>query len=786
MPLRRFLVPSLAALAMVVMSAATCAPPGSLLGPGPGKSAATLAAIAPIGRPIAYEADVKPVLENRCVVCHACYDGPCQLLFSSPDGIARGASKEGVYDTSRLEAMKPTRLGIDATTTAEWREKAFFSVLGGDGNSLLLRMLALGKASPFPASERLPASADLDIGRKLTCANADEFDGYAEKHPQGGMPYGMAPLGEEVLGTLASWATQGAPMPAQTGAPPARAQQHVKSWESFLNGSSLKQRVVTRYLYEHWFVAHLYFDDLPAGPFFRVVRSRTPSGQPIDEIATRRPYDDPGAPIYYRLRPIEGTIVHKTHILYELSSARMTRLQELFFAADWQPTRFPSYANDVASNPFIAFAEIPPRSRYQYLLDDAHYFVDTFIRGPVCRGQVAVDVIEDQFWVAFLDPDRDLSITNPSYLEQTKELLSLPSEDAGWLKYNRKQRKYLNERERFYDEADPKRLGPDLDWVWDGDGVNRNALLTVFRNFDNATVVEGFAGAIPKTAWILDYPIFERIYYDLVAGYDVFGPAAHQVSTRLYMDHLRMQSENLFLTFLPADRREPIRASWYVGATRQVAYFLADSLHATDHGTQVRFRGEDVKREMLEQVLKRSAVVAGPSDLLNRCAKPPCDRAGATAKEKAVERALQRIASVKGAWVARMPELSLLRVRADASGERSFVYSLVHNVAHTNVAMMFGEDKRLIPEDDTLSVVRGHFGSYPNFFFEIEAAQAAAFVEELRVVATDGGFEHFIVHHGVRRTDPRFWATSDWLRQDAQRANATEAGLHDLGRYDNP
>ena len=41
-------------------------------------------------------------LEQRCVVCHGCYDAPCQLLLSSPDGIARGASKQVVYDTDRL------------------------------------------------------------------------------------------------------------------------------------------------------------------------------------------------------------------------------------------------------------------------------------------------------------------------------------------------------------------------------------------------------------------------------------------------------------------------------------------------------------------------------------------------------------------------------------------------------------------------------------------------------------------------------------------------------------
>ena len=796
MSLRRPLLVVFAALFAVATVAATCAKPGLLGGLRAPAPPVDLPAITPLARTVSFEKDVQPVLENRCVVCHACYDGPCQLLLSSPDGIARGASKDVVYDTSRLRAAEPTRLGIDARTVAAWREKGFFSVLGGAEaggsadaalpHSLLLRMLALGKAHPFPPGERLPASVGLGIDRELTCAKPDEFDAYASEHPQGGMPYGMAALRSEELGILASWAAQGAPMPAGADAIPSRAQQQVQSWEAFLNGDTLKERVVARYLYEHWFVAHLHFGGPAAGPFFRVVRSRTPSGQPIDEIATRRPYDDPGATFFYRLQPVEGTIVRKTHIVYELSPARMTRLRKLFLAADWQPTAFPGWESAVASNPFVAFAEIPPRARYQFLLDDAHFFVDTFIRGPVCRGQVAVDVIEDQFWVAFVDPRHDLSVTNPDYLAATKELLSLPSENAGWIEYNRKQRQYLAERQRFYDLADPKLLGPSLDWVWNGDGKNRNALLTVFRNFDNAAVVKGFAGDIPKTAWIMDYPLFERIYYDLVAGYDVFGPAAHQVATRLYMDHLRMQSENLFLGFLPAERREEIRATWYVGATRKLDYAVVDRPQGLNHGTQIRFDGPDVKREMLEQLLGRSATVAGPPDTLNRCATPPCDRAGATADEKAVERALQKIASIRGAWVAKMPEVSLLRVRAGARGEQTLLYALIHNVAHTNVALMFDEAKRLVPEDDTLTVRRGAFGAYPNFFFEIDAKDAGAFVDAVRGVTSDAEFERFAARWGVRRTDPRFWATSDGIREQARSANAIEAGVFDLGRYGNP
>ncbi|MEZ9417929.1 9-hexadecenoic acid cis-trans isomerase, partial [Vibrio sp. 10N.286.49.E1] len=41
--------------------------------------------------------EVKPIIDNRCVVCHACYDAPCQLKMSSVEGIDRGASKALVY-----------------------------------------------------------------------------------------------------------------------------------------------------------------------------------------------------------------------------------------------------------------------------------------------------------------------------------------------------------------------------------------------------------------------------------------------------------------------------------------------------------------------------------------------------------------------------------------------------------------------------------------------------------------------------------------------------------------
>jgi hypothetical protein len=364
-------------------------------------------------------------------------------------------------------------------------------------------------------------------------------------------------------------------------------------------------------------------------------------------------------------------------------------------------------------------------------------------------------------------------------------MLALPAETGSdyvpgklWLAFNAKQLRYLDLRAQAYKKVAPK--GGSLDWIWDGDGANRNAQLTVFRHFDSAAVVYGFVGPWPKTAWVMDYPIFERIYYDLVAGFDVFGNVTHQVSTRLYMDHLRMQSEDTFLAFLPEKTREPLRASWYVGATRQVEYFLVDKLRSKGVPTQIPFKTAKPEDELLEMIVEQGGAASGPPDLLNRCAAANCDRPGASDDEKTAERALRRLSGGHGPWVAPLPELSVVHLR----GSRG-VYSIAHDVAHTNVAFMFGEDERLVPKDDTVAIARGVAGSYPNFMFDVPPAEMDAFVTALLALKGPADLPAVVDRWGVRRTSPRFWSTIDVVQAEVAAQDPTEASLFDLDRYKN-
>lgn len=58
-----------------------------------------VAAVLTPSEPVDYLREVKPILDKRCVVCHSCYNSPCQLKLSSFEGLERGATQKEVYDS---------------------------------------------------------------------------------------------------------------------------------------------------------------------------------------------------------------------------------------------------------------------------------------------------------------------------------------------------------------------------------------------------------------------------------------------------------------------------------------------------------------------------------------------------------------------------------------------------------------------------------------------------------------------------------------------------------------
>lgn len=747
-------------------------------------------------QPVSFNDDVRPIVEAKCLACHSCFDAPCQLKMEYSDGLIRGAHKDSVYDGARLETQPTTRLGIDAQTEQQWRDKGFYSVLarGDQTRSLFENMIRLGKQYEFRPNSKLPEDIALGLSRANQCVSNAEFSDYADDHPYEGMPLAVTGLSDDEYATLTGWLNQGGAISPLVTEVSEAGQAHIERWETWLNASSDRRQLVSRWLYEHLYLAHLYFEDQGADTrFFEIVRSRTEPGQAIERIATRRPNNDPEGSVYYRLQPVAGSIVHKRHITLAFGTSMFERTRALFATGDWQVETLPDYSSDNRANPFATFAAIPAEARYRFMLDNAEYFTRTFIRGPVCRGQIATDVIRDQFWVMYHDPEDDLYVTNAEYRDKVTPLLALPGQDSAlldlgsnWGDYKSKRNRYRELRKQAYHQAYPK--GASFDHIWDGDGHNTNALLTVFRHHDNASVQRGLIGQVPLTSWWMDYPLLERTYYELVVNFDVFGNVAHQAQTRLYFDLIRNGGEQGYLRLAPPGERNRILQRWYQGVGSLKLDFSYASMD-DKIPSQVPFATSAYNEELGARLLLNFRDLnAEHDDPVNRCGGSDCGRKDEPEWIREADQVLSELAATRAEFlpaISYLPDVTFLRVFND-EGERT-VYTLIRDRDHSNVAFLLGEGLRYKPTNDKLTIYPGIIGSYPNFVFDIPASQLELFKDRMKALKAEEpkAFEALASLWGVRRTHRHFWDILHDITAWQREHQPLQAGIFDINRYKN-
>ena len=195
-----------------------------------------------------YPPRVKPIIEQRCMVCHGCYDAPCQLKLDDWIGLQRGASKDKVYDGTRLLTAKLTRLYEDALTTEQWRGRGFYPVLNHSDitQSTLYKMLALKEKYPLPTVDGpLPDSFQFGLNRRESCPRPNQFGLYNQNKSLWGMPYAFPGLDVDELKTMRDWFNAGA-SGVEVAPRPAAEQATLARWEAFFNGSSPRQQLMSR------------------------------------------------------------------------------------------------------------------------------------------------------------------------------------------------------------------------------------------------------------------------------------------------------------------------------------------------------------------------------------------------------------------------------------------------------------------------------------------------------------------------------------------------------------
>ena len=415
----------------------------------------------------------------------------------------------------------------------------------------------------------------------------------------------------------------------------------------------------------------------------------------------------------------------------------------------------------------------------------------TFIRGPVCKGQVALDVIDDHFWLMFVDPDHDLAVKFPGFLKLHYQNLRMPGEEGSdyslfdsLLEDDHYQLAidFYKARQQFYSALYPD--GYDVQTIWKGNQPDDDPVLTVFRHFDSASVHRGALGNLPKTAWVVDYPLLERIYYALVAGFDIYGTAGHQLSTRIYMDALRIEGESYFLDYMPQKNRQEMMASWYIGVDPEDLHYDPAAIPA---GTM--FTTDEPKRELIERVVNDHISVSGIGFDRNYL---PAGQTypGLPAEYKTSEDLIQGFIAV-----AAPGRVSYFRhvnrhnanvgwIRVTNIPDRDDqVISMVVDRWHDNVRNVFLESKHLDPSKDRADFIKGFVGSYPNYFYVVHASDLPDFFDILN--AYDGSEEYIkrLKKYSINRAEATFWENYDWFQAAFNKQEKQNAGIVDLNRY---
>jgi hypothetical protein len=238
------------------------------------------------------------------------------------------------------------------------------------------------------------------------------------------------------------------------------------------------------------------------------------------------------------------------------------------------------------------------------------------------------------------------------------------------------------------------------------------------------------------------------------------------------MDFLRMESELNFLALLPIKDRQPVLEHWYRQRSKPHNDYLADAARYFPLETGIRYRNKDSLNELYELLGQRTAKSRDRSRELEASGLPEGELA-----------ALRRLSAIRGQAASQMPEDNLI-VYQTATGKPR-IFSLIRNSAHTNVAEIFSEADRRLPEEDTLLVMSGIVGAYPNAIFTLDQSNAAQFADAVAALRSEADLSRLTDRYGIRRTDRRFWPTSDAIHDAFRAARPVEFGILDYSRLEN-
>jgi hypothetical protein len=137
---------------------------------------------------------------------------------------------------------------------------------------------------------------------------------------------------------------------------------------------------------------------------------------------------------------------------------------------------------------------------------------------------------------------------------------------------------------------------------------------------------------------------------------------------------------------------------------------------------------------------------------------------------------------IRGSEIQVVQDVTFIHV-VTGDKDNDLAYTVIRNKALSNISFMFGEERRRIVDDDTLTLAKGYVGSYPNAFCRVHIEQIENFVEDFLKIKDQLSYYNFARKYATRRTNPNFWAEADWHYEKFLKDEPVEAGLFDMYRF---
>ncbi len=340
--------------------------------------------------------------------------------------------------------------------------------------------------------------------------------------------------------------------------------------------------------------------------------------------------------------------------------------------------------------------------------------------------------------------------------------------------------------------------------LWDGTGDsshpkgNPNSWINITRHGRSATVQLGGEGGLPQSIWVMSYSNFERLYYNLVASYQEWGSSLHKMATWRHMSYVRLEGEDLAISFLPLAYRDEVRSRFTRGLAvlKNAVRFPLWSTVGMNEGRHLNpFAAWDLPpRPSSYKWGNADESIHYLVETVRQILKPihgEPNNEGLSAERLAFEARLNKLmgrsqVKTREVFAQFLPNTAYLTLTA--SDGSPWVYSLNADRGYLAHNIMLAEEKSRDPKLDSLAVYRGFVGHYPNVFLEVPFAKADEFLREIATLNSAEAGKRFEAKWGIARNSDRFWPFFDWLHtfkaSVSPGVDPVEQGVADLSQYD--